>query len=50
VIPAGLREQIGLLRAAQPVIAVLTIVAALVLAWYVYETGDSGAKAVWHGR
>lgn len=50
VIPAGLREQTGMLRAAQPVIAVLTIVAALVLAWYVYETGDSGAKAVWHGR
>jgi hypothetical protein len=50
VIPAALREQTGLLRAVQPVIAVLTIVEALVLAWYVYKTGDSGAKAVWGGR
>jgi hypothetical protein len=50
VIPAGLRAQTALLRAAQPVIGVLTIVTALVLAWYVYKTGDSGAKAVWGGR
>lgn len=50
LIPAALREKVGLLRAAGPVIAVLTIVTALVLAYYVYETGDSGAKAVWNGR
>ena len=50
VIPEGLRAQVALLRAAGPVIAVLTIAAALVLAYYVYETGDSGAKAVWSGR
>lgn len=50
VIPASLRARTALLRAAGPVIAVLTIVVALVLAYYVYETGDSGAKAVWSGR
>jgi hypothetical protein len=50
VIPVGLRSNTGLLRAAQPVLSVLTIVVALILAWYVYKTGDSGAKAVWGGR
>jgi hypothetical protein len=50
VIPAALRAQTALLRAAQPVIAVLTVANTLVLAWYVYKTGDSGAKAVWDGR
>jgi hypothetical protein len=47
VIPAGLRSSTGLLRGAQPVLSVLTIASALVLVWYVYKTGDSGAKAVW---
>lgn len=50
VIPAGLRSSTPLLRTAQPVLAVLTIVLAVVLAYYVYKTGDSGAKAVWQGR
>ena len=49
VLPAGLRARTGLLRGAQPVLAVFTIVIALVLAWYVYKTGDSGAKVVWGG-
>ena len=50
VIPAGLRDNAGLLKAATPVLAVLTIAVGLVLAYYVYKTGDSGAKAVWDGR
>jgi hypothetical protein len=39
-----------LLRRAQPVLGVLTILVALVLVWYCYKTGDSGAKAVWKGE
>ncbi|MCW2545604.1 MAG: hypothetical protein JWN96_64 [Mycobacterium sp.] len=50
VIPVGLRSSNGLLRVAQPILSVLTIASALVLVWYVYKTGDSGAKAVWGGR
>jgi hypothetical protein len=50
LLPGGLRESAGLLRVAQLVLSVLTIASALVLVWYVYKTGDSGAKAVWSGR
>lgn len=50
LIPARLREATGLQRAAQPVLSVLTIAVALVLVWYCYKTGESGAKAVWGGR
>ena len=50
LLPARLRDATQLLRRSQPVLAVLTIAAALVLAWYCYKTGDSGAKAVWQGR
>jgi uncharacterized membrane protein len=50
LIPASLRTNAALLRAVTPVLAVLTVAVALVLAWYVYKTGDSGAKAVWGGR
>ncbi len=50
LIPAGIRTNAGLLRAAQPVLSVLTVGVALVLAYYCYKTGDSGAKAVWQGR
>lgn len=49
VLPAGLRSRSSLLRGAQPVLSVLTIAVALVLAYYVYKTGDSGAKVVWGG-
>ncbi len=50
LLPARLRDSTLLLRRSQPVLAVLTIAVALVLAWYVYKTGDSGAKTVWQGR
>jgi hypothetical protein len=49
LLPAGLRAKTTFLRGAQPVLSVLTIALALVLAYYVYKTGDSGAKAVWGG-
>jgi hypothetical protein len=50
VIPAGLRDQVEFLRRAQPVLSVLSIALAVVVAYYCYKTGDSGAKAVWQGR
>jgi uncharacterized membrane protein len=50
VIPAGLRDQIQFLRRAQPVMSVVSVVLAVVVAYYCYKTGDSGAKAVWQGR
>jgi hypothetical protein len=46
-IPASLRAKPVLLRRIQPVLSVLTIAAALVLVYFVYKTGDSGAKVVW---
>ncbi len=50
VIPSGLRDQVQLLRRAQPVLSVVSVVLAVVVAYYCYKTGDSGAKAVWQGR
>ncbi len=50
LIPAGLRSNDRLLRLATPVLAIATIAVAVVLAYYTYKTGDSGAKAVWGGR
>jgi hypothetical protein len=50
VIPAALREQVHFLRRAQPVLSVLSVALALVVGYYCYKTGDSGAKAVWQGR
>ncbi len=50
VIPTALREQVHFLRRAQPVLSVLAVVLALIVAYYCYKTGDSGAKAVWQGR
>ncbi len=50
IIPAGLRDQVQFLRRAQPVLSVLSVVLAVVVAYYCYKTGDSGAKAVWQGR
>jgi uncharacterized membrane protein len=50
LIPVRLRANAALLRATTPVLAVVTIAMALVLAWYVYKTGDTGARAVWGGR
>ncbi len=50
VIPDALRAQTAFLRRAQPVLSVLSVALALVVAYYVYKTGDSGAKAVWQGR
>jgi hypothetical protein len=50
VIPAGLRTSTVMLRTVQPVLGVLAIVVGVVLAYYVYKTGDSGAKAVWSGQ
>ena len=49
LLPARLREASWLARV-QPVLAVLTIAVAIVLAWYCFKTGESGAKAVWQGR
>ncbi len=50
VIPSALREQVHFLRRAQPVLSVLAVVLALIVGYYCYKTGDSGAKAVWQGR
>jgi hypothetical protein len=50
VIPVGLRDQVGFLRRAQPVLSVLSVVLAVIVAYYCFKTGDSGAKAVWGGR
>jgi hypothetical protein len=50
VLPARLRGATDLLRRVQPVLSVLSIALALVVVWYCYKTGDSGAKAVWQGR
>ena len=50
LIPAAVRDNAGLQRVATPVLGVIAIVVAVVLAYYVYKTGDSGAKAVWKGR
>ena len=50
VIPTALREQVQFLRRAQPVLSVLSVALALVVGYYCYKTGDSGAKAVWQGR
>jgi hypothetical protein len=50
VIPAALRDQVQFLRRAQPVLSVLSVVLAVVVGYYCFKTGDSGAKAVWQGR
>ena len=50
VIPAGLRDQVQFLRRSQPVLSVVSVVLAVVVGYYCYKTGDSGAKAVWGGR
>jgi hypothetical protein len=50
LIPTALREKTALLRAAQAVLSVLTIAASLVLVYYCFKTGDSGAKVVWKGE
>jgi hypothetical protein len=50
VIPGGLRDQRSFLRRAQPVLSVVSVVLAVVVAYYCFKTGDSGAKAVWQGR
>jgi Predicted membrane protein (DUF2231) len=50
VIPEALRNQVQFLRRAQPVMSVLSVALAIVVAYYCYKTGDSGAKAVWQGR
>jgi hypothetical protein len=50
VIPAGLRERAQFLRRAQPVMSVVSVALAVVVAYYCFKTGDSGAKAVWQGR
>ncbi len=49
-VPVALREQVQLLRRAQPVLSVLSVALALVVGYYTFKTGDSGAKAVWQGR
>ncbi len=49
-LPARLRDRPQLLARAIPVLGVLTIAVSIALAYYVYKTGDSGAKAVWQGR
>jgi hypothetical protein len=48
--PAALRNNLALLRLATPILGVITIAVSVVLAYYCYKTGDSGAKAVWDGR
>jgi hypothetical protein len=50
VIPRGLRDQVSFLRRAQPVTSVVSVALAVVVAYYCFKTGDSGAKAVWEGR
>jgi hypothetical protein len=50
VIPASLRERTQFLGRAQPVLSVVSIVLAVIVGYYCYKTGDSGAKAVWEGR
>ncbi|HEX4429186.1 MAG TPA: DUF2231 domain-containing protein [Frankiaceae bacterium] len=50
VIPAALREQVQFLRRAQPVLSVVSVVLAVIVGYYCFKTGDSGAKAVWEGR
>ena len=50
VIPGGLRDQALFLRRAQPVLSVVSVALAIVVAYYCFKTGDSGAKAVWEGR
>jgi hypothetical protein len=50
VIPAGLRDQVQFLRRSQPVMSLVSVVLAVVVGYYCFKTGDSGAKAVWEGR
>ncbi len=50
LIPRRLRENTELLRRAEPILGLLTVAAALVLAYYCFKTGESGAKTVWQGR
>jgi hypothetical protein len=50
VIPSGLRDQVQFLRRAQPVLSLVSVALAIVVAYYCFKTGDSGAKAVWQGR
>jgi hypothetical protein len=50
VIPSALREQVQFLRRAQPVLSVVSVVLAVIVGYYCFKTGDSGAKAVWQGR
>jgi hypothetical protein len=50
VIPSALREQVQFLRRAQPVLSVVSIVLAVIVGYYCFKTGDSGAQAVWQGR
>jgi hypothetical protein len=38
------------LRRAQPVLSVVSVVLAVIVGYYCFKTGDSGAKAVWEGR
>jgi hypothetical protein len=49
LVPDQLRGKASFLRIAQPVLGVATVVVALVLVYFVYKTGDSGAKVVWGG-
>lgn len=37
-------------RAVSVTLAVLTLVAAAIALYYIYQTGDSGARAVWEGQ
>jgi hypothetical protein len=50
VIPAALRDQVQFLRRSQPVMSLVSVVLAVIVGYYCYKTGDSGAKAVWEGR
>jgi hypothetical protein len=50
LLPARLRDQTALLRRVQPLLGIVSVAVALVLGWYCYKTGDSGAHAVWAGR
>jgi hypothetical protein len=50
VIPGALREQVQFLRRAQPILSVVSVVLAVIVGYYCFKTGDSGAKAVWEGR
>ncbi|HEX4016324.1 MAG TPA: DUF2231 domain-containing protein [Frankiaceae bacterium] len=50
LIPSALREQVQFLKRAQPILSVVSVVLAVIVGYYCFKTGDSGAKAVWEGR